>query len=248
MWLGKDAYLIFSRDFREYFFNRGGFLRVTPRAAHLVEEMEAEFGARGLTRYVFVQSDSLTSRLLQSFAKKGYRIADQMSVMELETPSFGVNPGLTLELGIRDGLDRWAEVYLRAFYGDTRLMKPVLSVIERMGTNKEAGLMLASMGERPVGVLAVFRSPGTMGVYCVGTLPEARKEHVASTMLEFCGRLAVSEGRKMILQTILSDSVEGLYMKLGFRRVYTKELFVRDREQPDIARSVGCSKCSARSE
>jgi hypothetical protein len=65
------------------------------------------------------------------------------------------------------------------------------------------------------------------GVYCVGTLPDMRGVHVASTMLDFSNKLAVSEARKLILQTVLSDSVEPFYLKLGFRRVYLKELFAR---------------------
>ena len=47
-------------------------------------------------------------------------------------------------------------------------------------------------------------------------------------MLEFSHRLAVEEGRRLVLQTILSDSLEGLYLKLGFRRAYLKDLFVKD--------------------
>ena len=160
VWLGKDAYLLFSQDFAEYFFNRGGFVRVTGRAAALVDAMEVEFAGRGLTPYIFVQSDSLTPRLLQSFAKKGYRIANQMSVMEADSPSFKVNPELTLELGIDGRVDQWADVYLRAFYGDTKLEEPVLDVLGRLSKNKEAGLLLASLGERPVGALALFQEPG----------------------------------------------------------------------------------------
>jgi hypothetical protein len=40
--------------------------------------------------------------------------------------------------------------------------------------------------------------------------------------------LAVKEGRTLILQTILSESLEGLYLKIGFRRAYMKDLFVKD--------------------
>jgi hypothetical protein len=228
VWLSKDAYLLFSRDFKEYFFNRGGFLRVTTRAAGIVDTMEVEFEAHGLTPHVFVQSDSLTTRLLQNFAEKGYRIADQMSVMEVESPSFKVNPKLTLEMGVDGKLEQWAEVYLKAFYGDTKLSKAVLAVLARVSKNKEASLLLASLGDRPVGALAILRSPGVSGVYCVGTIPDMRGAHVASTMLDFSNRLAINEGRKLILQTILSDSVEPFYLKLGFRRAYLKELFVKD--------------------
>ncbi|MDA4131582.1 MAG: GNAT family N-acetyltransferase, partial [Thaumarchaeota archaeon] len=132
------------------------------------------------------------------------------------------------EMGVDGKLERWADVYLKAFYGDTKLSKAVLAVLERVSKNKEASLLLASLGDRPVGALALFRSPGMLGVYCVGTIPDMRGAHVASTMLDFSNRLAINEGRKLILQTILSDSVESFYLKLGFRRAYLKELFVRD--------------------
>jgi hypothetical protein len=228
-WLGKDAYLFFSEDFAEYFFNHGGFLKVTARTAGLIDTMEAEFEKRGLPPYIFVQSDSLSSRILQNFAKNGYRIADQMSVMEVEDPSFEVNPKLTLEMGAMEGkLEQWTDVYLRAFYGDTKLRKEVLAVMTRVSKNAEVSLVLASLGEKPVGALALFRTPGLLGAYCVGTVPEMRGEHVASTMLDFSNKLATNETRKLILQTVLSDSVEPFYLKVGFARVYLKELFVRD--------------------
>lgn len=228
VWLDDDAYLLFSMDYPEYFFNHGGFLKVTGRSVDLVEVMETKFAKRDVAPSIFVQSDSLDSRLLQAFTKKGYRIADQMSVMELETPSFETNTKLVAEVATADNLSQWANVYLRAFYGSTELIDVVLATLERVSRNKDATLVLAGLNEEPVGGLALFRSPGVVGVYCVGTIPEARGEHVASTLLAFANTLAVAEKRKLILQTILSDSVESLYVKLGFRRLYLKELFVRE--------------------
>ncbi len=227
-WLDKDAYLLFSKDYREYFFNRGGFLKVTNHSASLVEVMETEFAKRDVAPSIFVQSDSLDSRLLQVFTKRGYRIADQMSVMELEAPSFETNAKLVVEVVTTDSLEQWAEVYLSAFYGNTELIDVVLGTLERISRNKDTTLILARLNKKPVGALALFRSPGAAGAYCVGTVPEARGEHVASTILDFVNKLAVAEKRRLILQTILSDSVEPLYLKLGFRRFYLKELFVRE--------------------
>jgi hypothetical protein len=226
-WLDKNAYLLFSREFSEYFFNRGGFLNVTRQAESAVELMELEFANRKLSPYIFIQSASLGPSLLRGLENRGYRIADQMSVMEVENPSFAVNDGLTLEMGVEHKLEQWAGVYLEAFYGDTKLMKPVLAVLERISRSKDASLVLASKDEKPVGGLALFRSPGMLGAYCVGTVPSMRRARVASTILDFSNKLAKSEGRKLILQTILSDSVEAFYLKLGFRRVYLKELFTR---------------------
>jgi N-acetylglutamate synthase-like GNAT family acetyltransferase len=147
--------------------------------------------------------------------------------MELETPSFKTNPGLTLEMGMQGKLKQWAEVYLESFYGDTKLMPAILKTLERVSRNKEASLLLATLKEKAVGVAALFRTPGLLGVYCVGTVPDAREEHVASSLLDFASTLAKNEGRRLILQTILSDSVEPFYLKLGFRRVYVKELLIR---------------------
>jgi N-acetylglutamate synthase-like GNAT family acetyltransferase len=228
-WLDKETYLLFSDDFAEYFFNRGGFLKVTARSSDMFERMEAEFQKRGRTPSIFIQSQSLTPRVLQKIATKGFRIADQMSVMQVTEPSFKVNPKLVLELGVDGKLQQWAGVYMEAFYGDTKLRKAVLSSLERVAENKEVSLLIANLDERPVGALALFRTAGLCGVYCVGTIPDKRGAHVASTMLEFANRLAVSEGRRLILQTILSDSVEPFYLKLGFKRMYLKELLVLDR-------------------
>jgi hypothetical protein len=227
-WFGNDGYAFFSKDFDEYFFNRAGFLKITSRTTNLIDEIEKEFDRRGLAPHMFIQSDLLKPKLIKTLADKGYRISDQMSVMELENPSFKVNSDLVLEMGISGKLEQWVDVYLKAFYGEMKFKRAVLEVMQRASKNTETSLLLASLEDKPVGCLAMFRSPGTVGVYCVGTVPESRGTHVASSMLDFAARLAANEDRKLILQTILSDSVEPLYAKLGFKRAYLKELFTRN--------------------
>jgi hypothetical protein len=159
VWFGREAYLLASKDFGEYFFNRAGFLKVTTHSGALVEGIEAEFQSRGLIPHVFVQSDVLHPGLLQKFAKRGYRIADQMSVMEMDEPSFSVNRDLTLEMGNRERVEDWVDVYLRAFYGNTELASKVTPIIRRISMTTEAGLLLASLDGKAVGALAIFRSP-----------------------------------------------------------------------------------------
>lgn len=231
VWFGREAYLLASKDFEEYFFNRAGFLKVTPHSGSLIEGMESEFQSRGLIPHVFVQNDVLHPALLQKFAKRGYRIADQMSVMEMDEPCFSVNKDLVMEMGNKERVGEWVDVYLRAFYGSTELAPKVTSIIRRVSVTTEAGLLLAYLDGKAVGALAIYRSPGLCGVYCVGTVPEARGKRVASTMLDFAYRLATREERRLILQTILSDSVESLYTKLGFNRVHLKELFVKAKKE-----------------
>jgi GNAT superfamily N-acetyltransferase len=227
-WLDHDAYVLLSREFDEGFFNRAGFVKVPPDAEKSLGLIEKEFERRGRTPNIFVRQDRNHPGLLRALAGEGYRIADQMAVMEVETPSFPVNHDIQLELGLKGGLEDWAATYLTAFYGEKSQLRTVMRTLGSISEAKEVGLMLARLNDRPVGCLALFRSDKVCGVYCLGTHPDFRKMNVASTMLDLSRRLAAKEGRKLILQTILSDSLESFYLKLGFTRLYLKDVFVKD--------------------
>ncbi len=228
-WLSRNAYVLFSQEFDEYFFNRGGFLKITPDSNKSIEPMEKEFEARKRRPHLLLQSDQLDSKLLSALAKRGYRIADQMAVMEMDEPSFKVNPDLKIEEEVEGGkLESWASIYLDSFYGETSQMKAVTAILQRLSGANEASLLIGTIKGEPAGVTALFKTGKVCGAYCVATQHEWRGRHVASTMLDFSYRVAVEEGRKLILQTILSDSLEVLYTKLGFKRAYLKDLFVKD--------------------
>jgi len=228
-WLSRNAYLLFSREFDEYFFNRGGFLKITPDSSKSIAPMEREFEARKRKPHLLLQSDRLNSKLLLTLAQRGYRIADQMAVMEIDDDaSFKVNPDLKIESATGSKLEAWARLYLDSFYGDSGQIRTVMAIVQRLAKVKEASLLLGTIKDKPAGVTALFRTDKVCGAYCVATHVDLRGRHVASTMLEFSHRTAVEEGRKLVLQTILSDSLEGLYRKLGFKRAYLKDLFVKD--------------------
>jgi GNAT superfamily N-acetyltransferase len=232
-WLSPEAYLLTSRDFAEYFFNRGGFLRVTPGSDGYIEQMEGELEALGRKPHLFLRSDQLGPGTLATLQRRGYRIADQMAVMECTELALKTNPGVRVEevtaAGGRSREEDWARVYLDSFYGDSggAAMAPVVAIVKRLEEVKGASLLLGTVdGGEPVGVTALFRTGKVCGAYCVGTRRGWRGKRVASTLLAHAS--STSEGGKLILQTILSDSLEGFYVKLGFQRAYTKELFVKD--------------------
>ena len=227
-WLSPNAYVMFSRQFDEYFFNRGGFLQIAADSGEAIGPMEREFEARGRRPHLLLQSDQLSSKLLRVLAARGYRIADQMAVMEVDDASFKVNRGLRIEPVTAGGLETWARIYLDSFYGESGKLQAVKDVIEKVAEVKDATLLLGKIKDKPAGIAALFRTGKLCGAYCVATQREWRGNRVASTMLDFSRRLAATEGRRLILQTILSEATEGLYLKLGFTRAYTKDLFVKD--------------------
>jgi GNAT superfamily N-acetyltransferase len=64
-----------------------------------------------------------------------------------------------------------------------------------------------------------------MGVYCVGTLPQKRGRGIARSMLQRSEVIAQSEGCKiMTLQTIESDNVTPMYLKLGYAMEFERNV------------------------
>jgi GNAT superfamily N-acetyltransferase len=125
-------------------------------------------------------------------------------------------------------LQEWTRVYLQAFYGDQRLSDVVGEIMRKAVKDRKVSVILASVGKEAVGCAVMYRSVGAVvGAYCIGTAPSFRGRGVAATMVGRMRDLAQGEKRRLILQTLASDSAEGFYLKQGFRLAYTKIFFER---------------------
>jgi len=223
-WVSKNSYVLLSDDFAEPFFNRGGF--VAPEGFETaLGRMESAFRTKGRTPYVLLQRLGKYSGIEE--ALKRYEAVDVMSVMELTAPSFKNNPEVKVEVVDANKARDWSETYLLSFYGDRGLMNPVERIVKKILKLKEATLLLAIYRGSAAGTAAIYRRGGLSGVYCVGTRPEFRNRGVASAMLESAHSKSKEDGDKVILQSMLSDEVETVYVKAGFSRVYVKRLLRR---------------------
>jgi GNAT superfamily N-acetyltransferase len=227
-WMKSDAYAIFSDDFREYFFNRGGFIRVRKTVERSIISMEVKFASRGLIPHIFIQEMEKRPKLMDFLVLRGYREADHMSIMEAKRRPKILNPLVKVKRVGHGETRQWAEAYLDSFYGERGLLPVVLNCVERAKARGAVTLLLATLEGKIAGELAIFRSPSVCGVYCVGTHPRFRKNGVASTMMKKAYDIAIDEDRRLILQTIVSDSTEQLYLRLGFVRSYLKTLMIKD--------------------
>ena len=221
-WFGTNAWLIESDLFQEYFMNRGGFLQCD-HAEEDFARMETFFARRGLAPIFFVQ-DGCTETIRRMNAE-GYRAVDGMSVMTPDHISIVTNKDLRVEVASEAGLDDWSRVYLESFYGELRLKDAVVSITKSLGIGThESVLLLGRIEGNPAGVLALHRTPGLLGVYCVGTLPQFRGRAVAATLIDAALGTGREEGRHVVLQTIVSDGYESYYRERGFKRLYSKTL------------------------
>ena len=236
-WVSKNGYAIFSDAFKdEYFFNRGGFLGVEKVPEDAIEAIEREFARRKRSApSIFVEDGRAWDRLRACLTSRGYSIEDKMLVMEsrpLSKRETRTNPVVGVVVVGSDSRGRdvqeWTRTYLQAFYGSQKLSDKVNPVMRKVVKDKKASVLLARIGQAAAGCAAMYRTAGGIaGAYCIGTAPSYREKGVAATMVSHMRELAQSEGRRLVLQTMASDAVEGFYAKQGFRQAYVKDVFKR---------------------
>ncbi len=222
-WVGEKSYVMLSRDFDEYFFNRGDFVDCGDGLDALVK-MEAKFEEARKPPCFSVQDEC--KGLVSLLESRGFNSFDEMSVMQLVRPTFKA-----ADLKVRRGQDvnpeEWARTYALSFYGDLSVEAPVAKIAGRLARESSVTLFSGEKDGRTLATLAAFRTSGLLGVYCVGTLKEDRGAGVAGSLIHEASMVASAEGRQLVLQTIVSDGAEGFYARGGFRRVYLKHLMKR---------------------
>ena len=219
-WVGKDAYLLSSKELPEIFYNRGGLLSCGSVAS--LKSLEKRFGTlRGRPALMVFDSCSRATRAL---ADSGYRREDIVMVMAALD---GVANEGTVEIGKAKSATTWAEAYLKSFYGELGLLSTVMRIVKPLMRVDSATLLEGRVNDRVAGTLAMYRSNGLLGVYCVGTVPEFRRRGVAGTLLAHARGIASSEGRTVVLQTLESDRVVPFYLRHGFKVLYRKILMTK---------------------
>jgi hypothetical protein len=223
-WTGETSYVMLSPDFDEYFFNRAGFVDCSSGLDDVVK-IEAKFEAAGRPPVYSVQTEC--KELAALLNSRGFTSFDEMSVMQLGQLKFKKATDLKIMQDQDIETTEWAATYALSFYGNLSLQGPVARIVHQLAEEPSVILVSGQKHGKTVGVLAASRTPGLLGVYCVGTRVENRGLGVAGSMIHEASKIASAEGRLLILQTIVSDGFEEFYARGGFHRLYLKHLMRR---------------------
>ncbi len=154
----------------------------------------------------------------------GYRQTDTMTVLRSTAlPKAGQEP----EVGRSTDPEGWSRAYLLSFYGDEGMTEVVEPIVSSLRRSRSVTLLEAKTRGETAGVLAMCRTPGILGVYCVGTVPEFRGHGTATALLAQAIRTASAEKRSLILQTLTSDGALRFYLRRGFEVMYAKRVLTR---------------------
>jgi GNAT superfamily N-acetyltransferase len=223
-WLGPSAYLLTSDRLREPFFNRAGALacKGVERTVAMAEKWFARLGM-GSTFMVFDSCAGAAAALEDS----GYRPVDTMAVLLSRGP-IADESATGISVNSRPSAGSWTRAYLESFYGGQELAPSVAPIVRRLPETRGVTLLEATIDHEAAGVLALFRTEGLAGVYCVGTVPRRRRLGVAATLLARAKEMADAEGRSLVLQSLASDGSERYYLDRGFVNLYTKLMYARE--------------------
>ena len=74
--------------------------------------------------------------------------------------------------------------------------------------------------------MALIEKSSILGLYCLGTLPEKRKQGFASSLIDFAlGRVTQKKLDFLMLETYGKDGLLKFYEKLGFENLYQKTVY-----------------------
>jgi len=156
-----------------------------------------------------------------SLLAAGYRHVDTMTVLLSKGP---IGDDGSHKVTVSTKARPWVAAYLRAFYGGEELADVVSPTVSSLLRSRDVTLLEARVGGDTTGVLALFRTPGIAGAYCVGTVPEHRKHGIATALLSKAREIADSEGRISVLQTLASDRALEFYLGRGFEKMHAKRV------------------------
>ena len=233
-WFGSKGYLLTSEDFREPFFNRAGTLTCTG-VDETAKWAGKKLAAHGMDS-TFLAFDSC-ARAANALEDSGYKQVDRMTVLLSKGP-VGTESASQTAIVSPPSADSWTRAYLGAFYGDQELAACVAPIVGRLLKARSATLLEGRIQGETAGVLAIFRTEGLAGVYCLGTVPERRRLGVAETLLHRAKEIAEREGRKLVLQSLASDGAEGYYKKRGFIALYSKRMLCKENSNAIKSRQV----------
>jgi len=222
-WLGSSGYLLTSESFRETFFNRASVLNCRGADA-TVAWAEERLMTHGAVSTITIFDSCKAARGLRA---SGYRPVDKMAVL-LSTNPAEPSSEAKLTINERPAPESWSRAYLEAFYGDQELAPSVTTIVAQLQKLNAVTLLEATAGDDTAGVLAIFRTKGLAGVYCVGTVPEHRRKGVAASLLSKAKAMTDAEGRHLVLQSLESDGSLRYYLQRGFRILYSKQLLSKE--------------------
>lgn len=196
-----------------------------------IEAALTPFKERGLPMLWWIGPSSRPANLGERLAAHGLAATGGMPGMALDLSALAQPDALPSALTVisattEQALEEWSHVAGRGF-GIPSSLHPMLREMALRQTSRPDPQWVYYLGRldgRPVATSALFLSAGVAGIYCVATIPEARRRGIGAHLTYAVLSHAREQGYGV---SILQPSQMGLhiYEELGFRTCMTFDIF-----------------------
>lgn len=190
----------------------------------LFSKIKAEASSKEVPATIFAENFwERTVDLERAAIDFGYFLSGRMKILSKEVKA--KPPESTIEVYETRDIRLWNEVFMRAYSIGEGWRKELLRRERMFPENTRLFLAREPGSESPSGCILVHAEEEIVGIYCVGTVPERRHRGIAAAMLSKVETLSYQEGkRNLTLQTIESDGVTPMYLKLGYLLEFDRDV------------------------
>lgn len=196
----------------DQFFNK--LANVTCISQSMIDEAITHFNKNNTRPFVY----SLNNKELENFLQQqGFSKHDTLHVLIKKSQVQNCNKVRKIS---DDEIPLWSEIFCESFYCH-EWKSEIISILQRTILHADY-----YVDDSNSGCTVLYQSDGILGLYCLGTIPSARKKGIASSIVEFaCAEAASRNLQFLMLETYGRDNLRKFYSELGFEEVYSKEVF-----------------------
>ncbi len=238
----KCAELFINKDFPgDYFFNKTKILSPCSNAPLVIAETKRLYFANKLDCFVHCDDSHPYQGTNTALEEANFSFIDYMlifssshikqEVTESE-PKYDTDPMQIVAVD-QALLPVWVDVFCKAF--DAENWKQRINTITRTSYRHFDLFLLLIRSDSafiPAACALLFSNNNVTGLYCLGTLPEFRRNGLASTFLKFSILMARDKRMKFFfVQTFASGGFSKIYHNAGLNLIYKKRVYAFYRDK-----------------
>lgn len=224
----------------DYFFNKTKIISPRLDISLLISEAKRIFFFNKLDCFFHIPDDPLYYDTHYLLELQHFSYIDSMLVfsvnLEAQPPEYNkanYDPNVS-QMTATDAslIHTWVDLYCKSFEIEN-WKQPIHDLI--MSRHLDFELIISKVKSNSVFVpaacaLLYYYNKKTMGLYCLGTLPEFRRKGLAMQIVESSINRARTKRMKLFfVQTFLNDGFANMYNKAGLRLEYRKRIYANAR-------------------
>ncbi|HEX3014403.1 MAG TPA: GNAT family N-acetyltransferase [Methanobacterium sp.] len=179
----------------------------------------------------FVSPMSRPENLQNILKDHGFSYRNEWKAMAIDLKtvpeSFDIQEGMEIKevLNLNE-LKIWTDILVKSFEFPEIVISYKKYFIKAGLKDLNSHYYLGFLNGKPVATGVLFNGEGAAGLFYIGTIPKARKQGIAQTMVYYLLNKAKNRGYGI---SVLQASEMGypVYKKIGFKKYYTTEIYNR---------------------